>query len=151
MKRPCLYGTSFGALESIMATLLKFNHCGRFQFCTLQTVPKLAAESRLLVEAKSFAKDGSFGWKLCCSWFSGLLQFYWANSAVQLPFSSATGSLVTGNPVRLFVLLSQNSWSTLSICLFLSFIETALCRENWNGLVYLLSILAPRPKTHSNT
>ena len=50
MKRPCLYGTSFGALESIMATLLKFYHCGRFQFCTLQTVPKLADESRLLVE-----------------------------------------------------------------------------------------------------
>ena len=27
--------------------------CGRFQFCTLQTVPKLAAESRLLVEANA--------------------------------------------------------------------------------------------------
>ena len=42
-----------GALESIMATLLKFDHCGRFQFCTLQTVPKLADESRLLVEANA--------------------------------------------------------------------------------------------------
>ena len=36
-----------------MATLLKFDHCGRFQFCTLQTVPKLADESRLLVEANA--------------------------------------------------------------------------------------------------
>ena len=36
-----------------MATLLKFYHCGRFQFCTLQTVPKLVAESRLLVEANA--------------------------------------------------------------------------------------------------
>ena len=34
-----------------MATLLKFDHCGRFQFCTLQTVPKLAAERRQLIEA----------------------------------------------------------------------------------------------------
>ena len=56
MKRPCLYG-SFGALESIMATLLKFYHCGRFQFCTLQTVPKLAAESRLLVEANAIHRS----------------------------------------------------------------------------------------------
>ena len=54
---PCLYGTSFGALESIMATLLKFYHCGRFQFCTLQTVPKLAAESRLLVEANAIHRS----------------------------------------------------------------------------------------------
>ena len=51
MKRPCLYGTSFGALESIMATLLKFYHCGRFQFCTLQL--KAAAESRQLIEANA--------------------------------------------------------------------------------------------------
>ena len=40
-----------------MATLLKLNHCGRFQFCTLQTVPKLAAESRLLVEANAIQRS----------------------------------------------------------------------------------------------
>ena len=57
MKRPCLYGTSFVALESIMATLLKFYHCGRFQFCTLHTVAKLAAESRLLVEANAIHRS----------------------------------------------------------------------------------------------
>ena len=46
IQRPCLYGTSFGALDSsIMATLLKFDHCGCFPFCTLQTVPKLKADS----------------------------------------------------------------------------------------------------------
>ena len=40
-----------------MATLLKFDHCGRFQFCTLQTVPKLAAESRQLVEANAIHRS----------------------------------------------------------------------------------------------
>ena len=34
-----------------MAILLKFDHCGPFQFCTWQTVPKLAAESLQLIEA----------------------------------------------------------------------------------------------------
>jgi hypothetical protein len=53
IKKPCLYETSFGALESIIATLLKFYHCGRFQVCTLQTVPKLAAESLQLIEANA--------------------------------------------------------------------------------------------------
>ena len=57
MERPCLYGTSFGALDSTMATLLKFDHCGRFQFCTLQTVPKLAAESRQLIEANAIHRS----------------------------------------------------------------------------------------------
>ena len=57
MKRPCLYGTSFVALESIMATLLKFYHCGRFQFCTLQTVTKLADESRQLIEVDAIHRS----------------------------------------------------------------------------------------------
>ena len=57
MKRPYLYGTSFAALKSIMATLWKFCHCGHFQFCTLQTVPKLAAESRQLVEANAIHRS----------------------------------------------------------------------------------------------
>ena len=57
INRPCLYVTSFGALYSIMAKLLKFCHCGRFQFCTLQTVPKLAAESRQLIEANAIHRS----------------------------------------------------------------------------------------------
>ena len=40
-----------------MATLLKFNHCSRFPFCTLQTVPKLAAESRQLIEANAIHRS----------------------------------------------------------------------------------------------
>ena len=57
IKMACFYGKSFGALESIMATLLKFYHCGRFQFCTLQTVPKLAGESRQLIEANAIHRS----------------------------------------------------------------------------------------------
>ena len=43
------YGPSFGALDSTMATLLKFDYCRHFRFYTLQTVPQLAAESRQLM------------------------------------------------------------------------------------------------------
>ena len=57
IKRPYLYGKSFGALESIMATLLKCYHCGRFQVCTLQMAPKLAAESRQLIEANAIHRS----------------------------------------------------------------------------------------------
>ena len=57
IKRPYLYETSFGALESIMAMLLKCYHCGSFQFCTLQTVPKVAAQSRQLIEANAIHRS----------------------------------------------------------------------------------------------
>ena len=79
IKRPYLYGKSFGALESIMATLLKCYHCGRFQVCTLQMAPKLAAESRQLIEANAIQRSvktahldennvvaGSLGYYICC-------------------------------------------------------------------------------------
>ena len=39
-----------------MATLLQFDH-DRFPFCTLQTVPKLAAESRQLIEANAILRS----------------------------------------------------------------------------------------------
>ena len=39
-----------------MATLLKFDHCC-FPFCTWQTVPKLAAESRQLIEANAIHRS----------------------------------------------------------------------------------------------
>ena len=35
-----------------MATVLKFDHCGRFPFCTLQTIPKLETVSRQLKTAR---------------------------------------------------------------------------------------------------
>ena len=40
-----------------MATLVEFDHCGRFLFCTLPTVPKLAAESRQLIEANAIHRS----------------------------------------------------------------------------------------------
>ena len=40
-----------------MATLLKCYHCSRFQFCTLQTAHKLAAESRQLIEANAIHRS----------------------------------------------------------------------------------------------
>ena len=40
-----------------MATLLKFDHCGRFQFCTLQTVPILAHEIRQLKDANAIHRS----------------------------------------------------------------------------------------------
>ena len=40
-----------------METLLKSDHCGRCQFCTLQTVPKLADESRQLIEANAIHRS----------------------------------------------------------------------------------------------
>ena len=39
-----------------MATLLQFDH-GRLPFCTLQTVPKLAAESRQHIEANAIHRS----------------------------------------------------------------------------------------------
>ena len=46
IKRPCLNGTGFGALESISES-----------FYTLQTAPKLAAKSRQLIEANAFHRS----------------------------------------------------------------------------------------------
>ena len=40
-----------------MATLLNFYNGGRFQFCTLQTVPMLAPESRQLIEANAIHRS----------------------------------------------------------------------------------------------
>jgi hypothetical protein len=40
-----------------METVLKFDHCGRFPFCTLQTIPKLATESRQLIEANAIHRS----------------------------------------------------------------------------------------------
>ena len=49
-------------IYNLMATVFKFDHCGRFPFCTLQTVPKLAAESRQLIEANAIHRlNGLFG------------------------------------------------------------------------------------------